>query len=106
MQEQNLSKDFQSSNIYNDGKFLLGKDLSEDVKEELTRYVTDLQGQVVPKRRSSIKYFITDNPDDASIAKVLAKNKEIKIVKSDWIRECKKQHALVMLDPFLIALSK
>lgn len=92
MQEQNLSKDFQSSNIYNDGKFLLGKDLSEDVKEELTRYVTDLQGysiidgvlnfcffinyyflnnsQVVPKRRSSIKYFITDNPDDASIAKV------------------------------------
>lgn len=106
LQEQNLSKDFQSSNIYNDGKFLLGKDLSEDVKEELTRYVTDLQGQVVPKRRSSIKYFITDNPDDASIAKVLAKNKEIKIVKSDWIRECKKQHALVMLDPFLIALSK
>ncbi|KAI9559746.1 D repair protein XRCC1 [Daphnia sinensis] len=106
LQEQNLSKDLRSSNIYNDSKFLLGKDLSEDVKEELTRYVTDLQGQVVPKRRSSIAYFVTDNPDDASIAKVLAKNKDIKIVKSDWIRECKKQHALVTLDPFLIALSK
>ncbi|XP_057365407.1 DNA repair protein XRCC1-like isoform X2 [Daphnia carinata] len=106
LQEQKLSKDSQSSNIYNDSKFLLGKDLSEDFKEELTRYVTDLQGQIVPKRRSSIKYFVTDNPDDAAIAKVLAKNKDIQIVKSDWIRECKKQHALVNLDPFLIALSK
>lgn len=47
MLEERKLKDLPSSNVYNDSKFLLGKDLSENVKEELTRYITDLQGYFI-----------------------------------------------------------
>ena len=83
------------------------------------------------KIKSKVAYFISDDPDDASVAKVnkvllcsqniakfvswnyfyfilkaLSKNKDMKIVKSDWIRECRKINKLVALDQFLIQLPK
>ncbi|XP_046463298.1 DNA repair protein XRCC1-like [Daphnia pulex] len=96
----------EDSNIYANLNFYLGKDLSEEVKEDLTLYIKECQGKLVPKIKSKVSHFISDDPDDDSVAKALSKNQDMKIVKSDWIRTCRKNNKLVALDEFLVQQTK
>jgi hypothetical protein len=44
LEQQTPSKSLQISTIYTGMNFFLGKDLSEDVKEELTTFIKECEG--------------------------------------------------------------
>ena len=44
--EQACSSNLQDSGIFSEMNFFLGKDLSEDTKKELTRFVTESKGYI------------------------------------------------------------